>query len=127
MTRVEGIDHVALAVSDVRRSVSWYAAVLGLERRHAEVWGDMPAIVGAGSTALALFAIAGPPQPPPGRDVVAMRHVAFRTDRGGFEAMQIHLRALDIPFSSQDHEIALSIYFSDPDGHEIEVTTYDLA
>jgi catechol 2,3-dioxygenase-like lactoylglutathione lyase family enzyme len=127
MAHLEGIDHVALAVRDVARSVAWYQRVLGLERRHADVWGDTPAIVGIGTTALALFAIAAPHAlPPPGRETVAMRHIAFRASRAGFTAMQTHLSALGIPFTSEDHQISHSIYFRDPDGHEIEVTTYDL-
>ena len=126
MSDLEGIDHVALAVRDVTRSVQWYQRVLGLERRHADVWGDHPAIVGIGTTALALFQIAAAaPLPPPGRDTIAVRHIAFRATRAGFEAMQAHLSALAIPFTTEDHQIADSIYFSDPDGHQIEVTTYE--
>jgi len=34
---LDGIDHGALAVRDVGRSVAWYQHVLGLERRHAAV------------------------------------------------------------------------------------------
>jgi len=37
--RIRHIDHVALTVKDVERSVAWYHDVLGLERRHQEVWG----------------------------------------------------------------------------------------
>jgi catechol 2,3-dioxygenase-like lactoylglutathione lyase family enzyme len=126
MTHLEGIDHVALAVRDVARSVAWYQRVLGLERRHAAVWGDMPAIVGIGTTALALFPITAPhPLPPPGRDTIAVRHIAFRASRAGFTDMQTHLSTLGIPFTSEDHQISHSIYFRDPDGHEIEVTTYE--
>jgi catechol 2,3-dioxygenase-like lactoylglutathione lyase family enzyme len=127
MSRLEGIDHVALSVRDVARSVEWYRRVLGLERRHEDVWGDCPAIVGIGTTSLALFPIASPGAlPPSGRDVVAMRHIAFRATRAGFNAIQAHLTALAIPFTSQDHQISHSIYFGDPDGYELEVTTYEL-
>ena len=51
MLRVEGLDHVAMTVRDVARSVAWYRDVLGLERRYEAVWGDYPAVVGAGTTA----------------------------------------------------------------------------
>ena len=44
MFNLEGIDHVALAVRDVARSVAWYQRVLGLERRYQEAWGDMPSV-----------------------------------------------------------------------------------
>jgi catechol-2,3-dioxygenase len=36
------------------------------------------------------------------------------------------LKKRAIPFEFQDHEISHSIYFRDPDGHRIEITTYEL-
>jgi catechol 2,3-dioxygenase-like lactoylglutathione lyase family enzyme len=42
MFTLQGIDHVALTVRDVRRSVHWYMEVLGLERRFEEAWGNFP-------------------------------------------------------------------------------------
>ena len=127
MAKVEGIDHVALAVRDVAASVTWYRQVLELERVHEDVWGDFPAMVGIGSTSLALFPIQDEnPKPPPGRDTVAMRHVAFRAGRASFEAAKAHLGTLGIEFEFQDHDIAHSIYFVDPDGHQIEITTYEI-
>ncbi len=125
MFTLESIDHVALAVRDVERSVVWYQEVLGLERRYEEVWGSHPAVVGVGTTSLALFPVEGDaPKSPPGRDTLAMRHVAFRTDRGNFTAAQTELRQKGIGFELQDHAAAHSIYFYDPDGHHIEITTY---
>ena len=127
MAKVEAIDHVALAVRDVARSVDWYQQVLGLERVHEDVWGDFPAMVGTGTTAIALFPIQDKdPKPPPGKDTVAMRHVAFRATRSCFNAFQTDLQSLGIQFAFQDHAIAHSIYFRDPDGHEIEITTYEV-
>ena len=126
--RLEGIDHVALAVRDVQQSVSWYCEVLGLTRRHAEAWGDFPAVVGCGDTSLALFPVASAaPKPPPARDVLAVRHIAFRTGRQDFESARAALRERGIPHEFEDHAIAHSIYFHDPDGHRLEITTYDVA
>ena len=127
MLRVEGIDHVALTVRDVARSVAWYRDVLGLERRYEEVWGDFPAVVGAGTTALALFPVRVPdPAPPPGREVLSVRHIAFRVDRASFDRARAHLEALGIAPTFEDHTAAHSLYFADPDGHRLELTTYDL-
>lgn len=42
--RTEGIDHVALAVTDVVRSAAWYCDLLGLERRFEQEWGNFPAM-----------------------------------------------------------------------------------
>lgn len=127
MLRVEGIDHVALTVRDVPRSVAWYRDVLGLERRYEEVWGDFPAVLGAGTTTVALFPARVPePGPPPGHEVLAVRHVAFRVDQATFEGARAHLEALGIAPTFQDHTAAHSLYFTDPDGHQLEITTYEL-
>jgi catechol 2,3-dioxygenase-like lactoylglutathione lyase family enzyme len=124
---VEGIDHIALAVRDVTASAQWYQDVLGLERRYQDVWGDYPAVVGAGTTALALFPVeTAAPLPSPGRNVLTMRHVAFRADAANFARCQLELTQKQIAFEFQDHGISHSIYFHDPDGHQIEITTYDL-
>ena len=126
MLRVEGIDHVALAVRDVAAAARWYQEVLGLERRYAEVWGDFPTVVCAGITCLALFPVGtDSPLPPPPRGTLAMRHVAFRVDRENFARAQATLRARGIAYTAEDHAAALSVYFADPDGHRLEITTYE--
>jgi catechol 2,3-dioxygenase-like lactoylglutathione lyase family enzyme len=128
MFRVRHIDHVALTVKDIQRSIAWYRDVLGLERRHEEVWGSTPAMMCAGETGVALFpASTSSPKPAPERrDTNIMRHLAFQVDRENFLRAQSELRARGVPFTFEDHEIAHSIYLNDPDGHEIELTTYEM-
>jgi catechol-2,3-dioxygenase len=55
-----------------------------------------------------------------------MLHLALRTDRANFLQAQQELKQRGIKFHFQDHEISQSIYFRDPDGHELEITTYEL-
>jgi catechol 2,3-dioxygenase-like lactoylglutathione lyase family enzyme len=125
--QLEGIDHVALAVRDVERSAQWYVEVLGFERRYAGMWNGIPTFIGKGVTAIALFPI-------PDRDsraavraaAIGMLHLAFRADRKNFLAAQNELKSRGIAFEFQDHEISHSIYFRDPDDHELEITTYEL-
>jgi len=127
MLVTEGIDHVAILVRNVSAAARWYQDVLGLERLHEKVWGDHPAVVGTGGTSIALFPVAAAePKPRPGRDTIAMRHIAFRVSATNFEQAKSHLAARGIQFTEQHHQIAKSVYFLDPDGHEIELTTYDL-
>jgi catechol 2,3-dioxygenase-like lactoylglutathione lyase family enzyme len=127
MMKTQGIDHVALVVRDVERSIRWYGEVLGLERRHAEAWGGVPAFIGAGTTALALFpARDGASGPPSGRDSIGMMHLAFRVDGPGFAHAKEELTRRGIAWEFQDHDISHSIYFDDPDGNQLEITTYEV-
>jgi len=127
MFELEGIDHVALGVRDVERSIAWYQDVLGLERRFESVWGNRPAILARGTTSLALFQVregaADPAAPLP---AVRFLHLAFRVNAASFAAAQADLTARGIAFTFQDHQAAHSIYFEDPDGHKLEITTYEL-
>jgi catechol-2,3-dioxygenase len=90
-----------------------------------------PVMIGAGGTMLALFQ--APPesasrpsereQPP-----LRWRRVAWRTNLSGFEAAQEHLAALGIVFRGPvDHGGTWSIYFQDPDGNPLEITTPSVA
>ncbi|MFQ5631028.1 MAG: VOC family protein [bacterium] len=125
MLKLDELDHVAVAVADVARSSKWYQDVLGLEQRHQESWGDYPVFLCAGSSGLALFP-AGEVEAAGGREV-KMKHFAFRADRANFEQAQIELKKRGVDFEFQDHDIARSIYFHDPDGYTVEITTYQIA
>jgi catechol 2,3-dioxygenase-like lactoylglutathione lyase family enzyme len=125
--QLEGIDHVALAVRDVERSANWYVDVLGFERQYQEVWGGIPTFIGKGNTAIALFPLRDSDSKSPARSSgIRMLHLAFRANRENFLGAQQELKKRGIKFEFQDHEISYSIYFSDPDGHELEITTYEL-
>lgn len=123
--RVEHIDHVAIAVRDPMASADWYRDVLGLERRWADVWEGPPLMMCSGETCVALFPTEGD-APPPGPGAATMRHLAFAVDRANFERAQTFLEELGIAWEFADHDVSHSVYFSDPDGHRIELTTYEL-
>ena len=125
--QLEGIDHVALSVRDVERSAQWYIDILGFEHRHKGVWDGVPTFIGKGKAALALFPANSNARPASSsRGDIRMLHLAFRADRKNFLAAQEELKRHGIKFEFEDHEISHSIYFCDPDGHELEITTYEL-
>jgi len=124
--RVQGLDHVALSVSDLRRSAEFYGEVLGLESVYDE-WHE-PVFMVAEGTGLALFSTeshesSGDPDAKP---PVRFLHVAFRVDREGFEAAQAELGERGIETRFADHGSVHSLYFDDPDGHKVELTTYEV-
>jgi len=126
MFELEGLDHVALAVRDVERSADWYVEVLGFERRFPGMWEGVPVFVARDKTALALFPAGSDHAKPLRRKPAGMLHFAMRANRKNFVAAQRDLTSRGIPFHFQDHEISHSIYFRDPDGIDLEITTYEL-
>jgi catechol 2,3-dioxygenase-like lactoylglutathione lyase family enzyme len=124
---LEGIDHVAMSVRDVDAAANWYMGILGFERRYEGMWEGIPAFIGKGTTAIALFPVRSNERSTAfGRGGIRMLHLAFRANRKSFLAAQKELKQRGIQFEFQDHKISHSIYFSDPDGHNLEITTYDL-
>jgi catechol 2,3-dioxygenase-like lactoylglutathione lyase family enzyme len=123
--KLEGIDHVAIGVRDIARSAKWYIEVLGFERLHEDMWNGVPTFIGKGKTGIALFPASQEPKSSSHREI-RMLHLAFRADRENFLAAQGELQKRGIKFEFQDHEISHSIYFRDPDGHQLEITTYEL-
>lgn len=134
--RVDQIDHVELFVPNRHEAAAWYARVLGLaivpEYEHwaGDPRGPLMISSDGGSTKLALFE--GTPQGP--RETAGFHLVAFRVDAGNFAKFLARLADLNLidhrsrpvtPDSVRDHGAASSIYFSDPWGHRLELTTYD--
>ncbi len=125
--QLEGIDHVAVGVRDIEQSAKWYIEVLGFERLHEGMWDGVPTFIGKGNTGIALF--------PATRMQNRHRQVTanfgcfislFARTVKIFVAAQRELEKRGIDFEFQDHEISHSIYFRDPDGHQLEITTYEL-
>lgn len=123
--QLEGIDHIAMGVRDVERSANWYIEVLGFERLYNGMWNGVPTFVGKGNTGIALFPANQEPSKSTHREI-RMLHLAFRADRKNFHSAQKDLEKHGIKFEFQDHEISHSIYFRDLDGHQLEITTYEL-
>ena len=77
----------------------------------------------AGKTGLAIF-------PAKSKEKISsinirIKHFAFNVDKSNFKLAIEKFKALKIPFSIQDHYYFNSIYVSDLDGHEVELTTHN--
>jgi len=123
-------------VPDRYAAAAWYARILGLrivpELEHWATGSGSPLMIATaeGATKLALFA----GEPPRSRPTVGFLRVAFRVNRESFDAFLAHVRENPV-FDEQgeqtrelevhDYGEARSVYFCDPFGHRLEVTTYD--
>ena len=134
--QVDQIDHVELFVPDRHEAARWYGKVLGLvvvpEYEHWAKDPQGPLMISSdgGSTKLALFQ--GTPEGP--RENAGFHLVAFRVRAPSFIRFLERLPDLDLTdhrgrrVTSDlvvDHDRAFSIYFSDPFGHRLELTTYE--
>ncbi len=126
------IDHIELFVPSRQQAAEWYGKVFGFQvleehRDWAMEGGPLMISNDGGHTMIALFK--GPPQGQ--QEVCGFRRLAFRVTDSDFlrfmESSGSLLAAPLGPENIQDHEKAISVYFSDPDGNPLEVTTYDHA
>jgi len=125
--QVQGIDHVAINVRDLDRSIDFYTNVLGLrisEREHqkpgVEHFLDCgPSLIGLiqgkeeeGSHLLKHEGIGG-------------NHVSFRVKTQDFDRILEELKTRQVPIMfSKKREKSWSMYFCDPDGNQLEMTAW---
>jgi catechol 2,3-dioxygenase-like lactoylglutathione lyase family enzyme len=130
MFELQQLDHVAITVSNLELSTRWYCDVLGFEHRYKGLWAGVPVMVGLGDTLVALFPTKAGAKFGEGNDPlppIRVAHFAFRADRLNFLAAHESLQDQGMEVEFQNHAISHSIYFSDPDGHRLEITTYEVA
>jgi len=122
---VQRIDHVEVFVRDFDASIRWYERVLGLREVHR--WNPEPVMIGAGDTKLAFFKAEDDVPPPPASTRAPRRwvRVAWLVAPEAFDDAMAHLRAEHVPFEGPvNHGVSQSVYFTDPDGHALEITCY---
>ncbi len=120
---ISGIDHLVLCVADMDRSVQWYGEHLGMQAERLEQWrAKEVAFVSLrinDGTLLDLIETE-----PTG---VNVDHVAFVTDRQNFDAfVASHGPVIEMGpaqlFGAKGN--GDGVYVRDPDGHRVEVRTY---
>ena len=123
------LDHVELFVPDRASAAAWYARVLGCEPvAGTESWAsdpDGPLMISpdGGKTKLALFT----GEAPGSRPTAGFHRVAFRVSATEFLAFTAGMAGLGLKEARVvDHGGAWSVYFSDPTGYRLEVTTYEV-
>ena len=99
-----------------------------MRRVHSESWPDVaeghPLVLCNGAACVALFAARDGVEPRTDTRADPNEHVALVVDRDNFDRAQQKLDSAGIEYTHWDHGICDSLYLFDPEGHQIEITTY---
>lgn len=133
---VIGLDHLAITVADVSRTVDFYCRVLGAEDVYADLWrsGKIPiAIVQVGASRMSIHPAASPASPHAHVPTPGSGDICFRWEGRLEEASALlEKHGVDViegPVGrpAADGQLGQSIYFRDPDGNLLELlSTYEL-
>jgi catechol 2,3-dioxygenase-like lactoylglutathione lyase family enzyme len=104
------IDHVAVETPHPAATAAFYARVLGA--RIVETEGH-PVMAYLGPTAFAFHGPGGPGG-----------HTALRVSDEEREQLKLRLDDEGVEWEERDHEIAIGLFFRDPDGRQLEAITY---
>ena len=129
MIKVHGIDHVALSVADLDKSLEFYTKVIGLKITEREY--SKPGIeyfLDCGTSLIGLIQGQKDGEKHLLQDEgLGGNHVSFRVDTKDFDGIVEEIKKRGIPITySKKREKSWSLYFLDPDGNKLEVTAWPL-
>jgi catechol 2,3-dioxygenase-like lactoylglutathione lyase family enzyme len=107
---MQRIDHVAYEVDDPEATALFYERVFGAQIVRAE---GHPVMAYLGNTAFAFHERGGPGD-----------HAAIRVSNEERAEIERRLREAGVEPEERDHEIAVGLFFEDPDGRRLEAITY---
>jgi catechol 2,3-dioxygenase-like lactoylglutathione lyase family enzyme len=129
MIKVSGINHAALSVKDLDKSLQFYTQVLGLKISEREY--QKPGVeyfLDCGSSLIGLI------QGDPAGEKHLLQdsglggnHVSFRVDTKDFDRYCEELKSAGVTITyMKKRERSWSLYFLDPDGNKLEITAWPL-
>ena len=127
---IEDIDHIEMFVSDREQAAKWYDEIFGLKPiKELEMWSKIdPLFVGNKDRSVTLAIMNGKKE-----NDGSINRIAFRTTGEKFIYFLNRVDELGLFFQNEkvtkekvvDHDLSFSIYFDDPDGNKLELTSYD--
>ncbi len=125
--KVQGIDHAAINVRDLNRSLEFYTKLLGLEitkREHSK--SGVEYFLDCGTSLVGL--IQGDEKKGTHflqDDGIGGNHVSFRVHTRDFDAIVEELKRQNVTITfTKKREKSWSVYFLDPDGNKLEMTAW---
>ncbi|MBI3601872.1 MAG: VOC family protein [Candidatus Omnitrophica bacterium] len=129
MIKILGIDHVAVNVRDIDKSVEFYTKVLGLKITQREP--SKPGIeyfLDAGPSLIGVIQAKDLKESHPfANEGLGANHFSFRIHSNNFETFIQHLEkhAVKIEYAKKRPQ-SWSLYFYDIDGNKLEMTSWPL-
>ncbi len=119
--KLSGVDHLHVNVGSWHEAEEWYGSVLNFKRVDSLMgWavknGPLTIENPEGTIHLALFESDSPER---------TNVIAFGTTGDEFLRWKTHLECQGLKLRVTDHEMAYSMYFSDPWQNSHEITTYE--
>ena len=108
---ISGINHITFCVSDLDRSLAFYTDVLGF-RAHVR-WDS-----GAYLSQATIWLCLNLGNPAPARDY---SHIAWSVSSADFATMAQHIQQSGAKLWQNNQSEEDSLYFLDPDGHQLEI------
>jgi catechol 2,3-dioxygenase-like lactoylglutathione lyase family enzyme len=129
---VSALDHVHLYVADVQQAAAWYGRVLGLRihpssARLGERGLDAVYMATARGQYCATIFRGTPPSDGDHTTAFRVTGTVFLAFGEKLDGLRLSNRRGELLLrdDADDHGLAWSYYFADPDGNHLELTTYD--
>lgn len=123
--KLEQIHHVAIIVSDYKKSKEFYVEKLGfpvVREVYREDRGDWKLDLKAGDCELEIFGVKNPPKRVTRPEACGLRHLAFRVDNIEEAVEWLKDRGIETePVRMDPYTQSHMTFFSDPDGLPLEI------
>ena len=129
MIRIQGIDHVAINVRDIDKSVEWYSKVIGLNVTQREPSkAGIEYFMDCGPSLIGIIQAKDLNNVHPfENEGLGANHFSFRIHANDFDAMIKHFEANNVKIEyAKKREKSWSLYFYDLDGNKLEMTAWPL-
>ncbi len=134
MGRIVGLDHLAITVADIERTIAFYRGLFGCEILYEDLWrsGRIPIVsMRVGANVINVHAAASPASPHARRPTPGSGDICFRWE-GTLQSAVDLLTKHDVPIvegpvprPAADGKVGRSVYFRDPDDNLMELLSTD--